>query len=276
MVAALGRIAEPGRGSLGGARIVGVHLEGPFLSPARAGTHPRRAPARARPALLERLLDAGPVRTVTLAPELPGALELIELCTRPGVAVWLGHSEATPRGRRRVRCRRALRSRTSSTRWPDQRPRAGARRCRARNAGRRHPADRRRRPRLRRAAARCLRGGARALQPGHRRRRRRGASGRHLPARRDRDRGLGRRRAPRRRRARRQHRPPRRRPRPARRARARPGRGGRRGDGAARPAARRRDRATRAGRPRRPADRRRAARPRQVLAAGRRLEEAAR
>ena len=53
-------------------------------------------------ALLERLLDAGPVTTVTLAPELPGALELIELCVARGVAVWLGHSQANAAQARRA------------------------------------------------------------------------------------------------------------------------------------------------------------------------------
>jgi hypothetical protein len=56
-----------------GARVIGCHLEGPFISPARLGMHPaaaRRDPDRA---LLERLLAAGPVTHVTLAPELDGA-----------------------------------------------------------------------------------------------------------------------------------------------------------------------------------------------------------
>ena len=93
LLAALARIAEA-QERPDGARIVGVHLEGPFLSPKRSGTHPVEHLRDPDPSLLERLLDAGPVRTVTLAPELPGALELIELCTSRGVAVWLGHSEA--------------------------------------------------------------------------------------------------------------------------------------------------------------------------------------
>jgi N-acetylglucosamine-6-phosphate deacetylase len=76
-------------------RILGAHLEGPFIAPERLGTHP--ADARRDPdcALLRRLLDAGPVSHVTLAPELPGAFELMELLRERGVTVSCGHSNAT-------------------------------------------------------------------------------------------------------------------------------------------------------------------------------------
>jgi len=79
----------------GGPKIVGVHLEGPFLAERRLGMH--RPAGRRDPdtALLERLLDAGPVRMMTLAPELPGALELIEVLVARGVTVSCGHSDAT-------------------------------------------------------------------------------------------------------------------------------------------------------------------------------------
>src|SRR5947208_2144895 len=76
-------------------RVLGMHLEGPFLSPNRLGTH--EASARRDPdvALLDRLLDAGPVRLMTLAPELPGADALIDRLLERGVTVSLGHSDAT-------------------------------------------------------------------------------------------------------------------------------------------------------------------------------------
>ena len=78
-----------------GPRIIGAHLEGPFLSPLRLGAHDaesRRAPDRA---LLRRLLEAGPVTQMTLAPEEPGALELVDELVARGVTVACGHSDAT-------------------------------------------------------------------------------------------------------------------------------------------------------------------------------------
>ena len=75
-------------------RLLGAHLEGPFLAPTRLGAHPAAARRDPDPALLERLLDAGPVRLVTLAPELPGADDLIALLHRRGVTVSCGHTDA--------------------------------------------------------------------------------------------------------------------------------------------------------------------------------------
>jgi N-acetylglucosamine-6-phosphate deacetylase len=81
--------------NLGRPRILGMHLEGPFLSPNRLGTH--EASARRDPdlALLARLLDAGPVRLMTLAPELVGAAALIDTLLAAGVVVSVGHTDAT-------------------------------------------------------------------------------------------------------------------------------------------------------------------------------------
>src|SRR5580765_8246848 len=76
-------------------RILGAHLEGPFLSPRRLGTHVGSARRDPDLALLERLLDGGPVRLMTLAPELPGASGLIVRLLDRGVTVSLGHSDAT-------------------------------------------------------------------------------------------------------------------------------------------------------------------------------------
>lgn len=93
-----------------GARIAGIHLEGPFLNPEHAGAHHARhfqAPALD---MLERLTDAsqGRVRHVTLAPELPGALGAIEYLREHGVTVGLGHSAADYRTARRAIAHGAL------------------------------------------------------------------------------------------------------------------------------------------------------------------------
>jgi N-acetylglucosamine-6-phosphate deacetylase len=81
--------------SADGPRITGIHLEGPFLSPVRLGTHPAADRRDPDCGLAERLLGAGPVRLVTLAPELPGAEGLIDLLHRSGVVVSFGHTNAT-------------------------------------------------------------------------------------------------------------------------------------------------------------------------------------
>jgi N-acetylglucosamine-6-phosphate deacetylase len=78
-----------------GPRVVGAHVEGPFLSPRRAGVHDPRWVLAPDLALLRRLLDAAPVSQVTLAPELPGAFELVDELVARGVTVSAGHTDAT-------------------------------------------------------------------------------------------------------------------------------------------------------------------------------------
>lgn len=92
-LATAGRLQEGPRP--GHARAMGAHLEGPFLSPAKAGTHPRHLLRDPDLPLLTDLLAAGPVTAVTLAPELPGALELVHTLVGAGVLVSVGHSAAT-------------------------------------------------------------------------------------------------------------------------------------------------------------------------------------
>lgn len=78
-----------------GARVLGLHLEGPFLNPQQAGAH---NPAYLRPPSLEALADLGPlrpVRLVTLAPELPGADDVIRTLRRQDIVVAAGHTHAT-------------------------------------------------------------------------------------------------------------------------------------------------------------------------------------
>jgi N-acetylglucosamine-6-phosphate deacetylase len=90
LVAALREVAQVGPGS----GILGVHLEGPFLALQRLGTHPPSARRDPDARLLEHLLAAGPVRVMTLAPELPGADDLIGMLQARGVTVSCGHSDA--------------------------------------------------------------------------------------------------------------------------------------------------------------------------------------
>jgi N-acetylglucosamine-6-phosphate deacetylase len=77
------------------ASLLGVHLEGPFLAPERLGTHPAEHRRDPDPAMLARLRSAGPVTYITLAPERPGALEMIDLLVADQVVVSLGHSAAS-------------------------------------------------------------------------------------------------------------------------------------------------------------------------------------
>jgi N-acetylglucosamine-6-phosphate deacetylase len=76
-------------------RSLGTHLEGPFLSQSRPGTHPVEHLREPDLGLLRLLLDAGPVSCVTLAPELPGALELVDELVERNITVSLGHTDAT-------------------------------------------------------------------------------------------------------------------------------------------------------------------------------------
>jgi N-acetylglucosamine-6-phosphate deacetylase len=79
-----------------GAQPLGFNLEGPFLAPSRRGAHDAavlRAPAALAPAQVDALLDG--LRIITIAPELPGALELIARLRAAGIAPSMGHSEAT-------------------------------------------------------------------------------------------------------------------------------------------------------------------------------------
>jgi N-acetylglucosamine-6-phosphate deacetylase len=74
----------------------GIHLEGPWLNPARGGAHERRFLRDPDPGELERLLVAGrgAVRMITVAPELPGGLDLIRRIVDAGVVAAIGHTEA--------------------------------------------------------------------------------------------------------------------------------------------------------------------------------------
>jgi N-acetylglucosamine-6-phosphate deacetylase len=78
------------------ARPVGIHLEGPFLSHAKCGVQPKEYLLAPDIAVFDKLYDAagGHARLMTLAPELPGAVELAAHATARGVRVSVGHSDA--------------------------------------------------------------------------------------------------------------------------------------------------------------------------------------
>jgi N-acetylglucosamine-6-phosphate deacetylase len=77
------------------ARMLSVHLEGPFLSPKWRGAHPLEYLRSPDFAVLDKLMKFGNVAYVTLAPELPGACEMILELRARGVVVAIGHTDAT-------------------------------------------------------------------------------------------------------------------------------------------------------------------------------------
>jgi N-acetylglucosamine-6-phosphate deacetylase len=97
LAAALRTAREKIRAVGRGARVLGVHAEGPFISPARKGAHNEEWITEPSPAAVEELLDAGQdvLRLVTLAPERDGALTAITRLTGAGIRVSVGHSDAT-------------------------------------------------------------------------------------------------------------------------------------------------------------------------------------
>ncbi|GAA3582324.1 N-acetylglucosamine-6-phosphate deacetylase [Klugiella xanthotipulae] len=76
--------------------VLGIHLEGPFLSHSHKGAHDENSLITPTPEAIDLLLEAaaGQLRQVTLAPELPGAREAIRQLVARGVAVAVGHSDA--------------------------------------------------------------------------------------------------------------------------------------------------------------------------------------
>ncbi|MEZ0070962.1 N-acetylglucosamine-6-phosphate deacetylase [Planotetraspora sp. GP83] len=93
-VATIARIIRSGDHRRG--RIVGVHLEGPFLNAAKKGSHHSEYLLDPDPAALRHLIEAGDgtVRVVTLAPELPGGMDLLRQVTAAGAIAAVGHTEA--------------------------------------------------------------------------------------------------------------------------------------------------------------------------------------
>lgn len=98
LAAALRRSAGivPGLPAEAGARVLGIHVEGPFISRKRCGAHNPDWLAEPAPASVAALVEAGAglLKLVTLAPELDGALAAIAQLATAGVAVSLGHTDA--------------------------------------------------------------------------------------------------------------------------------------------------------------------------------------
>src|SRR5438093_106900 len=99
IVAALNAVGDSthrgGRGSHPTSTIAGIHAEGPFISKAKCGAQREEFIQDPSPARVQQLLDhADVIKRVTIAPELPGALEAIENFQTRGISVSGGHSDA--------------------------------------------------------------------------------------------------------------------------------------------------------------------------------------
>ncbi len=92
--AAVATVAAAGSPA-GGARMLGVHLEGPYISPAFPGAQQPADIRSPNVAEFTDLVAAGPVRMITLAPEQPGAQDLVRAALDAGITVVAGHTAAT-------------------------------------------------------------------------------------------------------------------------------------------------------------------------------------
>ena len=84
--------------------IYGIHLEGPYLSTKYCGAHD---PKLLKPPTISEIKEVlavgeGAIKLITMAPELPGAIETIEYLTKHGVVVAIGHSAANSQDTRRA------------------------------------------------------------------------------------------------------------------------------------------------------------------------------
>lgn len=107
LVSTLGQDAEDTRaifsalrpviGRRGGSEPLGFHMEGPFINPARMGAFPPGMLRNPVPGEFESFQEAagGHIRQVTLAPELPGAIDLIHAVRQSGAIAAMGHTDAT-------------------------------------------------------------------------------------------------------------------------------------------------------------------------------------
>ncbi|MBP0588867.1 N-acetylglucosamine-6-phosphate deacetylase [Paraburkholderia sp. LEh10] len=92
VVAGLGDVAR--NRVQGGARVLGVHLEGPYINPGKLGAQPDAAVSAVLDEVLK-YLSIAPIRVVTIAPEISGHMDIISEINARGVRVQLGHSLGT-------------------------------------------------------------------------------------------------------------------------------------------------------------------------------------
>lgn len=90
----VGSTAQSTVSALGG-RLLGVHVEGPYISPHYPGAQPAEYIRAPKVDELRELIHAGPISMLTLAPEVSGAEELIRLARQKGIVVVIGHTNAT-------------------------------------------------------------------------------------------------------------------------------------------------------------------------------------
>jgi len=93
----LGKAASKNQRQKNRAVPLGIHLEGPFISHAKRGVHPTENLAQPSPQIFDRFWQAsgGNIKMMTIAPEVPGAIETIQHARTLGVHSSLGHSDAT-------------------------------------------------------------------------------------------------------------------------------------------------------------------------------------
>ncbi len=96
MLTAVHAVHEAGEQVTDGAHVLGVHLEGPFINPKAAGAHDAAYIRQPSVDDLDALWEAsgGSIKLLTLAPEMPGALDLLHAAKRHGIAVAVGHTRA--------------------------------------------------------------------------------------------------------------------------------------------------------------------------------------
>jgi N-acetylglucosamine-6-phosphate deacetylase len=84
-------------GKIGGALPLGIHYEGPFLNVKKRGAHPASQIQKPSTDTLTKMLDAaaGAARVFTLAPEIEGALAVLEMARSAGLRIGIGHSNAS-------------------------------------------------------------------------------------------------------------------------------------------------------------------------------------